>query len=287
MQVQWSQILEYFMRQQLPDGGFPNQLGQPSDILTTCSVVKLLIEEGEGQKYRDQLKKALLNLYQAQMPNGKWGEGYKVWETCITAKVLRAFQISGLEVTSDVFQKGFMWLQSKQKTNGAFAMNDYVFQPHLYATASALRLLSLLENSYQDSKTSALEWIASVQKPDGGFSVSEEHPSDACLTAYVLAGILPYDNYMKSNLGQNAIEFLLNAQSSDGTWSSWFESGPSMEATSSCLHVLATAGSRGPMFQRGYGFLEQKLNLATWDSVPLWQLISVMYALTVQNRRNV
>jgi|GEM_PF-3905264 len=283
MQVR-NQILEYFMRQQLPDGGFPSQIGNQSDVLTTCSFVILLVEEGEAPQYRDQLKKALLYLYQAQHTNGKWGDGYKVWETCITAKVLRAFFLSGLEVSSDIFQKGFIWLQSKQKTNGAFAQNDFVFQPHLYGTASALRMLSLWENSYQDSKINALEWVASVQNADGGFSASDGKPSDPCLSAYTIVGIMPYDNYLKSNLGQNIIEFLLNSQSSDGTWSAWFETGPSLEATATCLHVLANVGSRGPMFRRGYGFLEQKLSLVQWDSVPLWQLISVIYAFTAQNR---
>ncbi|HNT30202.1 MAG TPA: terpene cyclase/mutase family protein [bacterium] len=280
MALQSENFLHFLKQQQFVDGAFPACAGQGGDILITAEMVILFHRLKKAATNRDLIKKALTYLYQVQEEKGKWGNGYDVEEVRITAVVLRAFLMSGLDVISESVQKGLVWLVNRQKEKGAFPVNDNIYQPNVRATGEVLRLLGRLENSYMRQKDMAFEWLAGVQNEDGGFSAAEGSGSDPLVTADALFGLYGYSNYFKSNVGQRAIRYLIDTQHENGSWHTSVKDGTDIGCTAKALMLLQRDGVKGPVVQAGYTYLREKLELARWDQCAYGDLIAVISALS-------
>ncbi len=147
--------------------------------------------------------------------------------TCpdITGRVLEALCAFGLGGTHRAVRKGIEYLVRTQEADGSWYGRWGV--DYIYGTFLALRGLQAAGVSDREAYVlRAGEWLRSIQNADGGWGEScasydnsafTPAPSTASQTAWGILGLIASGDTSSISV-QNGIEYLLETQTSDGTW---------------------------------------------------------------------
>ncbi len=276
--VNFRQVLDYVMGKQLPSGAFAAEDGVTPDTLVTSQIISLLYYLDVSGQFSREIRAAICYLYGVQLPSGSWTGNTAQPETLVTAWAICALLKSGLEITSDVLQKAWIWMMNRQKDDGAFVQASSIIRSNIYVQGYVMRTLALVDFSYQTNKEKGLKWLQQVQHASGGFGLYPNTEPDAAITAYVLHGINRYPVYNQGNLGQKARLYLLGSQRPDGSWMSTYPLVNSMEATAMVLFVLRLAGVSGEPITKGFAFLNQFFDLLNWSEIPLRNMATSILA---------
>jgi squalene-hopene/tetraprenyl-beta-curcumene cyclase len=144
----------------------------------------------------------------------------------VTARVIECLGRFGWGASHPVVKRALAYLQREQCPDGSWFGRWGV--NYVYGTSGVLRALEALGLVEQEDAKLAVEWLRSVQNPDGGFgetcasyddeAMKGKGPSTASQTAWGLIGLLaasdPTDAAVKG-----AIRFLIQHQKDEGSWS--------------------------------------------------------------------
>ncbi len=144
----------------------------------------------------------------------------------IAGRVLEALARFGYRKGSEPVDRAIAFLKRTQEPEGCWSGRWGV--NYLYGTCFALRgLRAAAEDMHQSYVVRAVEWLRSVQNPDGGWGESCESYDNPDLkgvgastpsqTAWALLGLFAFGDF-HSQSAQRGLEFLLSRQRADGTW---------------------------------------------------------------------
>jgi len=154
--------------------------------------------------------------------------------TCpdITGRVLEALCTCGVDPQSRAIQRGVEYLLRTQEQDGSWYGRwgvDYV-----YGTFLALRgLRAAGVDANEAAVLRAGEWLRSIQNADGGWGEScasydnhafTEAPSTPSQTAWAILGLLASGDTRSTSI-EHGIEYLLDTQTKDGTWTEELATG--------------------------------------------------------------
>src|SRR5579872_1286032 len=149
----------------------------------------------------------------------------------ITARTLEMCSYYSVGKSDPRVRRALDYLYREQESDGSWFGRWGV--NYLYGTWQVLRGLSCIGEDMQSERIQrAVRWLHSVQNEDGGWgetcqSCEPGHPkasgpSTASQTAWALMGLFNAGD-LDSPFAQRGLEFLLNAQNGDGTWTEeWF-----------------------------------------------------------------
>jgi squalene-hopene/tetraprenyl-beta-curcumene cyclase len=148
--------------------------------------------------------------------------------TCadITGRTLEALAANGYERNHPACRRAIDYLIRTQLADGSWYGRWGV--AYIYGTCFALRgLRAIGEDDHEPHTQRANEWLRSVQNPDGGwgescasydndiFTGAESTPSQ---TAWALMGLMAGGDTTSSSV-RDGVEYLIETQTADGTWS--------------------------------------------------------------------
>jgi squalene-hopene/tetraprenyl-beta-curcumene cyclase len=143
----------------------------------------------------------------------------------ITGRVLEALAAHGVERGHSAVSRGVEWLVRNQRPDGSWYGRWGV--AYVYGTCFALRGLAAAGESDREVHVlRAGEWLRSIQNADGGWGEScasydngvfTAAPSTPSQTAWAILGLLAGGDSNSLSV-RHGIEFLLEAQRSDGSW---------------------------------------------------------------------
>lgn len=143
----------------------------------------------------------------------------------VTARVMECLGQLGWQSSHPVIRRGYRFLCDDQTGEGAWYGRWGV--NYIYGTSGVLRALEAGGLVHEDICRRAVEWLHSVQNPDGGFGetiASYENPSlkgkgesTPSQTAWGLIGLLAASG-PDDPAARRAAEYLLSTQNPDGCW---------------------------------------------------------------------
>jgi squalene-hopene/tetraprenyl-beta-curcumene cyclase len=154
--------------------------------------------------------------------------------TCadITGRVLEALAAHGLNRSHPAVKSGIEWLVHNQQPDGSWYGRWGV--AYIYGTCFALRGMAACgENDREAHILRAGEWLRSIQNADGGwgescasydngvFTPTRSTPSQ---TAWAILGLIAGGDAGSLSV-KHGMEYLLNAQNSDGSWNEELATG--------------------------------------------------------------
>jgi squalene-hopene/tetraprenyl-beta-curcumene cyclase len=154
--------------------------------------------------------------------------------TCadITGRVLEALAGHGVGREHKAVQRGIEWLVKNQEPDGSWYGRWGV--AYIYGTCFALRGLAASgENDREAHILRGGEWLRSIQNADGGWGEScasydngvfTAGPSTPSQTAWALMGLIAGGDAGSLSV-QHGIEYLLETQRADGSWSEELATG--------------------------------------------------------------
>jgi squalene-hopene/tetraprenyl-beta-curcumene cyclase len=154
--------------------------------------------------------------------------------TCpdITGRVMEALCAHGVGKNHPAIRRGLRYLLKSQEQDGSWYGRWGV--DYIYGTFLALRGLRAAGESDREAHIlRAGEWLRSIQNADGGWGESCEsydrgcyvpNPSCASQTAWAVLGLLAGGDHTSLSL-RKGIEYLIETQRPDGTWTEDFATG--------------------------------------------------------------
>jgi len=154
--------------------------------------------------------------------------------TCpdITGRVLEGLMASGVEKNHAAIKRGIEFLKKSQEADGSWYGRWGV--DYIYGTFLALRGLQAAGESDREAYIlRAGEWLRACQNADGGwgescasydrntFVAADSTPSQ---TAWAILGLIAGGDTTSNSLHQG-IEYLMEAQKSDGGWDEHLSTG--------------------------------------------------------------
>ncbi|MFO0367089.1 MAG: squalene--hopene cyclase [Acidobacteriota bacterium] len=148
--------------------------------------------------------------------------------TCpdITGRVVEALTLYGVRPDHPAIRKGVAYLERAQEADGSWQGRWGV--NYIYGTCFAVRgLRAAGESDREVAVLRAGEWLRSIQNADGGWGESPESyranvfvaaPSTPSQTAWAVLGLLASGDTYSSSV-QRGVEYLIQNQNADGTWS--------------------------------------------------------------------
>lgn len=144
----------------------------------------------------------------------------------LTARCIEVMSMLGYPKTFPPIARGLAFLRSEQEASGAWYGRWGV--NYLYGTWSVLSALRQVgEDLSQPCVRRAVDWIRSVQNPDGGFgescfsydepSLAGQGASTASQTAWALLGLLAAGEE-DSEAVRRGVDYLLSTRGPDGMW---------------------------------------------------------------------
>lgn len=143
----------------------------------------------------------------------------------VTARVIECLGRFGWAANHPIVKRALAYLSREQKQDGSWYGRWGV--NYIYGTSGVLRAMEPLEQTQREDAQRAINWLRSVQNPDGGFgetcvSYEDEQlkakgPSTASQTSWGLIGLLAASEPTDSAV-MRAVRYLLDHQNSDGTW---------------------------------------------------------------------
>jgi squalene-hopene/tetraprenyl-beta-curcumene cyclase len=143
----------------------------------------------------------------------------------VTARVLECLAHFGYRASHPAVARGLEFLRREQTPEGAWYGRWGV--NYIYGTSGVLRALDALGVANQPIAERAIDWLRSVQNPDGGFGescASYANPSQkgqgrstASQTAWGLIGLLT-GCAVSDPAVEAAVTYLIDRQQPDGSW---------------------------------------------------------------------
>jgi squalene-hopene/tetraprenyl-beta-curcumene cyclase len=229
------QVGHSILANQSPDGGWGYGFGVPSDGDSTSWCLRFLAKLGiQNQFSRDKAISFLLkhqspvdggfrtyanpsNVGRYMMLDGTVSfEGWASSQLCVTAVAVKALIENGSAKGVD---KALEYIRRGQVLEGYW--NPYWWSGKLYSTVNCMEALEAAGNDNAEILFDAQNWIAKTQLTHGSWSDSPEPLQGwPFSTALALKGLLlTPDPNLKEKI-TNSVEWLLNHQLSDGSWSS-------------------------------------------------------------------
>jgi squalene-hopene/tetraprenyl-beta-curcumene cyclase len=224
------------------------------DVDDTAMVVLALAEAGGTNRVAQQAchRRAVDWLLAMQSSDGGWAafDADNNWKflnqvpfadhnamldpTCadITGRVLEALAAQGVSSTHPAVRRGVRWLVRSQEPDGSWYGRWGV--AYIYGTCFALRGLAASGESDREAHIlRAGEWLRSIQNADGGwgescasydngvFTPGRSTPSQ---TAWAILGLIAGGDVNSLSV-QHGVEYLLDTQAADGSWSEELATG--------------------------------------------------------------
>jgi squalene-hopene/tetraprenyl-beta-curcumene cyclase len=154
--------------------------------------------------------------------------------TCpdITGRVLEALAAHGVANSHSAVRRGVKWLVDHQEADGSWYGRWGV--AYIYGTCFALRGLAASGESDREAHVlRAGEWLRSIQNADGGWGEScasydngtfTAGPSTPSQTAWAILGLIAGGDASSLSV-THGIEYLLETQRPDGSWSEELATG--------------------------------------------------------------
>ncbi|TAN35998.1 MAG: squalene--hopene cyclase [Verrucomicrobia bacterium] len=179
-------------------------------------------------------------------------------------------------LNTDAIQKGIGWLLDLQNRNGGMptfckgwgALPFDRSTPDI--TAHALRAWAVwrddmpppLQGRIKRATRRAIAFLTQTQRADGAWSPlwfgNQHAPNDenlTCGTAQVLLGLQALNDPQTQGLQDRAMDWLLAAQNSDGSWGGATQTPPSIEETALAVNTLAVVPRARDAVLRGVDWL--------------------------------
>jgi squalene cyclase len=169
---------------------------------------------GWGWKVRDRVPFSKLARTPGRSPS-------LAWDTAIGILALDQwdrFHASDPGVTRAI-ERGRQWLLAHQNSDGGWGGLVRLRRDSLsnaIETGLALWVLGQTESADAAATTKALEFLATLRNPDGGWALEAGQQSDAKSSAIVVAVGYLYSTGVRDRSA--AVEWLLNSQRPDGNW---------------------------------------------------------------------
>jgi prenyltransferase beta subunit len=251
--------------------------------MLTAEVVDSLVQIKLGELGASIIQAAARYLLAAQQPTGKWKDGLS--DASVTATVLRALVLSGVNIIDERVVRGLRWVMMRQTEQGAFKTSDNIHRVSQRATGSVLKLLNIFEHSYMREKQKALAWLINKQREDGGFGLEGKQASSLLYTIQILEGLMMYPDFTNSNHAWKVFHFLGGKQTVDGQWKEEIKTKNRDE--SNCADIALTAGILTILSQtsyerervrRGYIWLDTALDQTPLTMLKGTELLAVLQA---------
>ncbi|MDT8364149.1 MAG: squalene--hopene cyclase [Nitrosomonas sp.] len=237
----------------LPGGGWAFQYANPHypDLDDTAAAAWAL-QQADTDRYRESLERAADWLAGMQSSNGGFA-AFDSDNTCyylndipfadhgalldppssdVTARCVGFLSLYGKEQHQPVVTRGLAYLFDEQEANGAWF--GRWGSNYIYGTWSVLEALRLTKIDYHHAAVRrAVQWLKSVQRPDGGWGESNDsylyprlagkmQESTSFQTAWALLGLMAAGD-TDSQAVRNGINYLITIQQADGLWHElWF-----------------------------------------------------------------
>ncbi len=143
----------------------------------------------------------------------------------VTARAVECLGRFGWPAEHPVIQRAVKFLMKDQCKDGSWFGRWGV--NYVYGTSGVLRALETVSLTAREYCRRGVDWLRSVQKPDGGFgeslrsyeleSTKGQGPSTASQTAWGLIGLLAGSELSDPAIGK-AVTYLVNQQDADGSW---------------------------------------------------------------------
>ncbi len=143
----------------------------------------------------------------------------------LTARVIECLGRFGWEATHPAMQKALAFLRRDQAAEGPWYGRWGV--NYIYGTSGVLRALETIGMTQTEDCRRAVDWLRSVQNPDGGFGESiasyddssrkGKGPSTPSQTAWAIIGLLASVGADNPAV-ERAVAWLLEKQNPDGSW---------------------------------------------------------------------
>ncbi len=144
----------------------------------------------------------------------------------VTARVIECLGRFGWNSNHPIVKRAMAYLCREQKSDGSWYGRWGV--NYIYGTGGVLRAMEPLELTQREEVQRGLDWLRSVQNPDGGYGETcasyndpaqkAKGPSTASQTAWALIGMLAASEPSDPAI-ERCVRYLLQAQNLDGTWS--------------------------------------------------------------------
>ncbi len=162
-----------------------------------------------------------------KIPFSDFGESLDPPSVDVTAHVVEALGWLGRNMSDPVVAKAVDYIRREQETDGSWFGRWGV--NHIYGTAAVLPALEQIgENMQADYVCRAANWLIDRQNADGGWgetcasymdeSLRGRGDSTASQTGWALMALVSTHNQAYRPAVEKGINFLLNSQTSDGTW---------------------------------------------------------------------
>ena len=126
-------------------------------------------------------------------------------------------------------------MSCENNTGGFCNAASYLPQPQF--TSYGIYLLKLLGYNHNISNRKHVEWIASLQMPDGGFNIGSRKGSLISHTYYAFRILLQL-NYTNSIDKKKFLEFILSCENNTGGFSNYPKRASQLLFTSFALYLL-------------------------------------------------
>jgi squalene-hopene/tetraprenyl-beta-curcumene cyclase len=294
--------VHYTLNQQREDGSWP--LDRDLEVSSTDTAIIALgglgydLRQPRFQRAKEWLLANQIRepFFATGAPGGGWawampGGWPDIDDTSYALIGLAAF---GLDSQHPQMQECTTWLLAMQNKNGSWSTfvknsNMPFDQPCPYVTAHVLSGLWATGLFTANSKPvqRAIDWLQSVQRPDGSFPAIWFR-NYSCATALVLEAMAEY-SLVKTPLARQCLDWLLANQNLGGSWGGYREQPGTAEETSWAISALLLAGlsPTDKSIERGIGWLiDNQQPDGTWEpaiiglySQSLWYSNS-SYAIT-------
>jgi squalene-hopene/tetraprenyl-beta-curcumene cyclase len=144
----------------------------------------------------------------------------------VTARVVECLGRFGWPAEHPAIQRGVKFLLKDQSSDGSWFGRWGV--NFIYGTSGVLRALETVSLTTREYCQRAVDWLRTVQKPDGSFgesllsydvpSTKGQGPSTPSQTAWGLIGLLAGAEPGDPTIGR-AVSYLVDRQEEDGSWS--------------------------------------------------------------------
>lgn len=237
----------------LPGGGWAFQYANPHyPDLDDTAAAAWAMQQADADRYRESLKRAADWLAGMQSSNGGFAAfdsdntHYHLNEipfadhgalldppsSDVTARCVGFLALHGEARHQSAVARGLAYLFSEQEANGAWF--GRWGSNYIYGTWSVLEALRLAKMGHDhEAVRRAVQWLKSVQRPDGGWGESNDSYIDPGLagqmqestsfqTAWALLGLMAAGE-TDSRAVRDGIRYLLTTQRADGLWHEpWF-----------------------------------------------------------------
>ena len=297
--------LAYMLGEQRSDGGWARTPEALSDAWTTAEGVLAVLASGSDIKELG-LANGVQWLVEHQLDDGSWSsDAYRQWtdgagDVAGTSYALQALcSYTNQFAESDIVRRGLDWLIQRQRSDGGWGIHRATeSRSHVGLTAYAIRAIAYCPTDHvvAESLQSALYYLDAARCNQIGWRLAPSQLIDFTLTCYALRAII--DAYAlkrhrpRPELFISWLRAIKAGQHEDGSWSDWYGSESSIEATSYNLEI---AGSVAPLtiskireeewLKRALRFLlATQTEVGGWPRIPnadatVWVSYSALVAL--------